>query len=170
MFLVLVSSTIPPINLSLFIIMVTILLTFFCMWMILSWLSPLMNFANLSSRVLALNLLWKVWARWVIFWVLQSIAMQVVSSYLSESMPLRSLTGLACLRVSHPWPRWTLNRSSVLCLVHLDPSQYCRLAVALQYLTLTRPDIAYAVQQVCLFMHDPREVHMHSLKCIIRYI
>jgi hypothetical protein len=24
-------------------------------------------------------------------------------------------------------------------------------------LTFTRPDIAYAVQQVCLHMHDPRE-------------
>jgi hypothetical protein len=31
-----------------------------------------------------------------------------------------------------------------------DPSQYCSLAGALQYLTFTRPDIAYAVQQVCL--------------------
>ncbi|XP_071696145.1 uncharacterized mitochondrial protein AtMg00810-like [Rutidosis leptorrhynchoides] len=41
---------------------------------------------------------------------------------------------------------------------------------ALQYLTFTRPDISYAVQQICLFMHDPREQHMHALKRIIRYI
>jgi hypothetical protein len=38
-----------------------------------------------------------------------------------------------------------------------DATQYHSLAGALQYLTLTRPDLAYAVQQVCLFMHDPRE-------------
>jgi hypothetical protein len=38
-----------------------------------------------------------------------------------------------------------------------DPSQYRSLAGALQYLTFTRSDIAYAVQQVCLYMHDPRE-------------
>jgi hypothetical protein len=38
-----------------------------------------------------------------------------------------------------------------------DATQYRSLAGALQYLTLTRPDLAYAVQQVCLFMHDPRE-------------
>ena len=36
-----------------------------------------------------------------------------------------------------------------------DPSQYRSLAGALQYLTFTRPNIAYAVQQVCLYMHDP---------------
>jgi hypothetical protein len=30
---------------------------------------------------------------------------------------------------------------------------------ALWYLTLTRPDLAYAVQQVCLFMHAPRKPH-----------
>lgn len=37
-----------------------------------------------------------------------------------------------------------------------DPTLYRSLAGALQYLTFTRPDIAYAVQQFCLFMHDPR--------------
>jgi hypothetical protein len=36
-----------------------------------------------------------------------------------------------------------------------DASEYRSLAGALQYLTLTRPDPAYAVQQVCLFMHAP---------------
>jgi hypothetical protein len=36
-----------------------------------------------------------------------------------------------------------------------DPSQFRSIAGALQYLTFTRPDITYAVQQVCLHMHDP---------------
>lgn len=36
-----------------------------------------------------------------------------------------------------------------------DPTHYRSLAGALQYLTFTRPDISYAVQQVCLHMHDP---------------
>ncbi|GKD41277.1 ribonuclease H-like domain-containing protein [Tanacetum coccineum] len=36
-----------------------------------------------------------------------------------------------------------------------DPTLYRSLAGALQYLTFTRPDISYAVQQVCLYMHDP---------------
>ena len=36
-----------------------------------------------------------------------------------------------------------------------DPTAYRSLAGALQYLTFTRPDLTYAVQQVCLHMHDP---------------
>ncbi|XP_047340574.1 uncharacterized mitochondrial protein AtMg00810-like [Impatiens glandulifera] len=50
-----------------------------------------------------------------------------------------------------------------------NSSLYRSLDGALQYLTFSRPDITYAVQQVCLFMHDPREVHMEALKRIIRY-
>jgi hypothetical protein len=44
------------------------------------------------------------------------------------------------------------------------------LARALQYLSFTRPDIAYAVQQVCLHMHDPREPHLTAAKRILRYL
>ena len=51
-----------------------------------------------------------------------------------------------------------------------DPTLYRSLAGALQYLTFTRPDIAYAVQHICLYMHDPREPHFTTLKRILRYI
>lgn len=51
-----------------------------------------------------------------------------------------------------------------------DASWYRSMAGALQYLTLTRPDIAYAVQQVCLHMHAPRDAHLTLLKRILRYI
>ena len=51
-----------------------------------------------------------------------------------------------------------------------DPTLYRHLTGALQYLTLTRPDISYAVQQVCLFMHVPHNPHFHSLKRILRYL
>ena len=50
------------------------------------------------------------------------------------------------------------------------PTEYRSLAGPLQYLTFTRPDITYDVQQVYLFMHDPRTQHMTALKRIIRYI
>ncbi|XP_071687318.1 uncharacterized mitochondrial protein AtMg00810-like [Rutidosis leptorrhynchoides] len=49
-------------------------------------------------------------------------------------------------------------------------TKYRSLAGALQYLTFTRPDISYAVQQVCLHMHDPKDIHMDALKRIIRYL
>ncbi|KAK9070166.1 hypothetical protein SSX86_010566 [Deinandra increscens subsp. villosa] len=51
-----------------------------------------------------------------------------------------------------------------------DPTEYRQLVGALQYLTLTRPDISYAVQQVCMHMHAPRSSHMNALKRILRYV
>jgi hypothetical protein len=51
-----------------------------------------------------------------------------------------------------------------------DPAQYHSLVGALQYLTFTQPDISYVVQQVCLHMHDPRDVHLSAVKHILRYL
>lgn len=51
-----------------------------------------------------------------------------------------------------------------------DTTHYRSIAGALQYLTLTRPDISFAVQQACLFMHDPRDTHLQLLKRILRYV
>jgi histone deacetylase 1/2 len=51
-----------------------------------------------------------------------------------------------------------------------DPTQYRSIAGALQYLTLTRPDIAYAVQQICLHMHAPRDTHWGLVKRLLRYL
>jgi hypothetical protein len=49
-------------------------------------------------------------------------------------------------------------------------SQFRSIAGALQYLTFTRSDIAYAVQQICLHMHDPREPHLTTMKRIMCYL
>lgn len=51
-----------------------------------------------------------------------------------------------------------------------DPTAYRSLAGALQYLTFTRPDISYAVHQICLYMHCPRTPHFQALRRILRYI
>ncbi|GJU46422.1 ribonuclease H-like domain-containing protein [Tanacetum coccineum] len=50
------------------------------------------------------------------------------------------------------------------------PTLYQSLAGSLQYLTFTQPDISYAVQQVCLYMHDPREPYFSALKRILWYV
>ncbi|KAM3412689.1 hypothetical protein ACQJBY_004055 [Aegilops geniculata] len=47
---------------------------------------------------------------------------------------------------------------------------YRSIVGALQYLTLTRPELQYAVQQVCLHMHAPRDVHWTAVKRILHYI
>jgi hypothetical protein len=51
-----------------------------------------------------------------------------------------------------------------------DSTAYRSLAGALQYLTFTRPDITYAVQQLRLYMHAPREPHLAAMKRLLRYL
>lgn len=50
-----------------------------------------------------------------------------------------------------------------------DPSLYRQLVGSLNYLTITRPDIAFAVQQVSQFMQAPRHLHLSVVRRIIRY-
>nr|XP_020164317.1 uncharacterized mitochondrial protein AtMg00810-like [Aegilops tauschii subsp. strangulata] len=52
----------------------------------------------------------------------------------------------------------------------LDAAFYRSTVGALQYLTLTRPEIQYVVQQVCLHMHAPRDVHWATVKRILGYV
>jgi hypothetical protein len=56
------------------------------------------------------------------------------------------------------------------CKAAADASFFRSIAGVLQYLTLTRPDIAYAVQQLCLHMHAPHDIHVAMLKRVLRYI
>jgi hypothetical protein len=51
-----------------------------------------------------------------------------------------------------------------------DPTAYRSLVGALQYLTFTRLDITYVVQQIFLHMHDPQESHLAMLKRLLRYV
>jgi hypothetical protein len=51
-----------------------------------------------------------------------------------------------------------------------DVYQFQSITGALQYLTFTRPDIAYTIQRICLHMHDPRELHLTVMKRILHYL
>lgn len=51
-----------------------------------------------------------------------------------------------------------------------DSSRYRSTVGALQYLTLTRPDLAFSVNKVCQFLHSPTTVHWSTVKRILRYV
>jgi hypothetical protein len=51
-----------------------------------------------------------------------------------------------------------------------DPTHYRSIVGALQYLTITRPDISYAVNQVSQFLQEPTIDHYQEVKRILRYI
>jgi hypothetical protein len=54
--------------------------------------------------------------------------------------------------------------------LYSDPTRYRQIIGALQYLTFTRPDICYAVNKVCQFMHSPTDGHWSLVKRIVRYL
>jgi len=51
-----------------------------------------------------------------------------------------------------------------------DPTQFRHVIGALQYATLTQPDLAYAVNQLCQHMHCPTTVHWIAAKRVLRYL
>ncbi|KAM1191908.1 hypothetical protein TB2_012153 [Malus domestica] len=53
---------------------------------------------------------------------------------------------------------------------HPDPQMYRSVMGALQYLTITRLDLFYVVNQVCQFMHSPKNTHWTAVKHILRYL
>lgn len=49
-----------------------------------------------------------------------------------------------------------------------DPGHYQRLLGKLNYLTIPRPDLSYAVGVVSQFMHAPRRSHLEAVHRILR--
>ncbi|XP_071694753.1 uncharacterized mitochondrial protein AtMg00810-like [Rutidosis leptorrhynchoides] len=51
-----------------------------------------------------------------------------------------------------------------------EPDKYRRLVGKLLYLSMTRPDISYAVQHLSQFISDPKDLHMQAATYLLRYL
>jgi hypothetical protein len=51
-----------------------------------------------------------------------------------------------------------------------NPTRFHQIMSALQYLTFTHPDIFFAVNKVCQFIHAPTDSHWTVVKRILRYL
>ena len=51
-----------------------------------------------------------------------------------------------------------------------NPERYCRLVGKLNYLTITHPDISFAVSVLSQFMKDPHLSHWEAVIRIMRYL
>ncbi|KAG8498565.1 hypothetical protein CXB51_004881 [Gossypium anomalum] len=51
-----------------------------------------------------------------------------------------------------------------------DEHRYRSIVRALQYVVITRPDIAYSINKVCKFMHKPLDLYFKAVKRILRYL
>ena len=51
-----------------------------------------------------------------------------------------------------------------------ESTRYRSIVGGLQYLTMTRPDLSFAVNKVCQYLHAPRCTHWSAVKRILRYV
>ncbi|MCO5573544.1 hypothetical protein L7F22_027315 [Adiantum nelumboides] len=51
-----------------------------------------------------------------------------------------------------------------------DVTMYCKMVGSLIYLTITRPDLSYAVGVVSQFMQKPCKSHLDAVRRIMRYV
>ncbi|XP_020092817.1 uncharacterized protein LOC109713231 [Ananas comosus] len=63
------------------------------------------------------------------------------------------------------------KRLSLIVGDSLDDATFYRSIVGgLQYLSMTRPDLAFSVNQACQFMHAPTSEHLIAVKRILRFL
>ncbi|XP_019085320.1 PREDICTED: uncharacterized protein LOC109126311 [Camelina sativa] len=63
-------------------------------------------------------------------------------------------------------PKLTLHSGTPL----VDATHYRKVVGSLQYLSFTRPDIAFAINRLSQYMHQPTTDHWQAIKRVIRYL
>lgn len=93
--------------------------------------------------------------------------------HLSQSKYIKDVLARANMLHSNPYPS-PMVPNTALSRFDGDPCEdphlYRSIVGALQYATLTRPDIAFAVNKVSQFMQSPMTLHWAAVKRILRYL
>jgi hypothetical protein len=74
-----------------------------------------------------------------------------------------------CKSASAPFPKGQLLVTDMHS-PYIDSTYYCRLVGKLIFLTVTRPDIAYAVSRLSSYMANPQHAHLDAAKHVLRYL
>ena len=89
------------------------------------------------------------------------------SKYARDLLERAKMVG--CKPISTPMALKTRS-TSLNVVAYPDPTFYRSIVGGLQYLTFTRPDLSFAVNYVCQFMHAPTMGHFQLVKRILRYV
>jgi hypothetical protein len=96
-------------------------------------------------------------------------SMGLVLSQHKYALDILSRAGMSsCKPVDTPTSIFKIDLQSTE--MFSDPTCFCQIIDALQYLTFTRPNICYVVNKVCQFMHAPTENLWNAVKRILRYL
>ncbi|KAF2305925.1 hypothetical protein GH714_008902 [Hevea brasiliensis] len=102
----------------------------------------------------------RIWALCIILSI--QVLRQPTSLVLSQQKYLEDLLRETNMLTSKPCatPMPTApTLSKAMGSPHPHPEHYCQVLGSLQYLTLTRPDIAFSVNKLAQFMHSPTDIH-----------
>jgi hypothetical protein len=99
--------------------------------------------------------------------ITKSTLLLTQSKYLKDLLTKTNM--LECNSISTPM-KSTCKLSKVGSDKFHDPSLYRSFVGSLQYATITRPEIVYAVNKVWQFMSNPLESHRIAVKRILRYL
>jgi len=95
------------------------------------------------------------------------------SLHLSQNQYITDLLQRTNMHNSKPLPTPMISSSRLSqdgTTAFYDPTLYRSVVGSLQYLTITRPELAFSVNKVSQFMHSPQEHHWCAVKRILRYL
>ncbi|CAL5401450.1 unnamed protein product [Camellia sinensis] len=102
-----------------------------------------------------------------------SVHMSAAGFFLHQSKYATEILAKAGMSHCKPYASPMATKSSSFHdsdLPFAQPALYRSIVGALQYLTITRPDIAFAVNSACQHMHAPLVSHFNAVKRLLRYL